>query len=218
MNSIGYELFLRNFKRISYCGLGLFMMLSSSANAVVINFDELDQSLYLRPGEDEAIAPLTNEYESLGMVFVDSAYLVTYQEWGTPVSLPNYVAGPGFGIKFVGSELPTYVSFYLGSDSHAAVEIDVTGPNYRSSVVSSGGIHGMTDYLGTPYIPNEVFSFYSPTGISLIDFSGQSGNYIDNITYTYAKDVVVPEPSALILFGFGLLGLISSRFKFNVKK
>ena len=105
--------------------------------------------------------------------------------------------------------------FYLGSDSHA-VGIDVTGPNYHSLVVSSGEIRGMTDDQGTPYIPNELFSFYSPTGISSIRFAGQSGNYIDDLTYTYGGEVSVPEPSALILFGLGLLGLISSRFKFKL--
>lgn len=205
-------------KQLFRLSFGLFLIVSNSAQAVLITFDELDQASYLRPGEDEAIAPLTNEYESQGVLFRSSAYLVRWAEPLAPVSLQNYVAGPGFGFEFVGDELPTYVSFYMGSHAQIAVSIDVRGPYYSKQLTSSGEIVGMTDDVGTPYVANEFFSFSSRTGISSVYFAGKADNYLDNLEYTYAKDVSVPEPFSFVLFGIGLLGVISSRFKFKSKK
>jgi hypothetical protein len=210
--------FFKTLKKLSLVSVGLLLILTSSAQAVLITFDELDQASYLRPGEDEAIAPLTNEYESQGVLFRSSAYLVKWAEPLVPVSVQNYVAGPGFGFEFVGDELPTYVSFYMGSHAQIAVYIDVRGPNYNKQVTSSGEIVGMTDEVGTPYIENEFFSFRSRTGISSVYFGGKADNYIDNLEYTYANEVSVPEPSTFMLFGIGLLGLISSRCRFKFYK
>jgi hypothetical protein len=122
----------------------------------------------------------------------------------------------GFGLEFVGN-LPTYVSFYLGSSSGTAVFIDAQGPNYSKQVTSSGEIHGMTDDYGTPYIPNQVFTFTSRTGIASIGFSGQGDGYIDDLTYTYSHSTV-PEPEACLLLAIGLLSLLLSRSNFKVRR
>lgn len=196
--SIKTKLFPSNIKKLLSLGFCLFLIISNPANAILLNFDELDDTVVDAEGNR---VPLSDEYESQGLVFVGSAY-------GGGV-----VAGPGFGFEFVSGNLPTFVSFNLGSPSEIAVDITVNGPNYFKSIVSSGAIVGMTDDPGTPYIPNELFSFYSETGIASVHFSGKAGNYIDNLTYTYTSDVAVPEPSTIILLGLGLLGLFSSRLK-----
>ncbi len=196
-------------KTLLFLCVSFFVMLSNCANAVLINFDELDPNDYSYEGGNPY---LTNEYESQGLVFTGSAYLLGWHEGIPSVSLPNYVIGPGFSLGFVGN-LPTAVSFFFGSSSHSAVFIDAYGPNYENHLMSSGDNHGMTDeYI--PYIPNELFSFSSSTGISSIEFSGWGDNYIDDLTYTYADQVTVPEPSAFILFAIGIFWLTISRLRF----
>jgi len=187
-----------------------------SAHAVLINFDDLDPDAYSYEGGNPY---LTNEYESQGLVFEYAAYLLRWSGSTPVVSTPNYVGGPGFGFKFVGQELPTSVSFYLSSTSHMAVFIDAFGPDYTYHTTSSGENHGgWPEDLGSPYIPNELFSFYSSAGISSIEFSGRGDVNIDDLTYNYSSPAQVPEPSAFILFGIGLLGLMCHRFKCKLGK
>lgn len=196
--------FFKTFKKIAWLIFGLSILICSSAQAVLINFDEIDESSNV-DSEGYRI-PLTNEYESFGLIFVGPAYG------------GGGVGGPGFSFEFVGENLPTFVSFNLGAASGIATSIDVRGPGYRKMVTSSGAIVGMTDEQGTPSIPNEFFSFNSPTGISSVELSGKAGVYFDNLTFTYAEITSVPEPSVLIMLAIGLLGLLSSRFKSSRKK
>ncbi|RYY73173.1 MAG: PEP-CTERM sorting domain-containing protein [Gammaproteobacteria bacterium] len=190
------------------------MTICNAANAVLLTFDELDESSYVDANGDRTF--LTNEYESQGLLFGGSAYLISGQPT-SEIHPSNYVAGPGFGFEFVGNKLPEYVSFVLGSSTGSAVFIDVIGPNFSKHVTSAGEIHGMTDDHGTAYIPNQFFSFSSSTGISSIIFSSQGDEYIDNLTYAYTSPIQVPEPSAYILLVVGLIGLFGSRFKYLLK-
>ena len=203
------------FKRLLFLGFIFFIMLSSSAHAVLINFDELNPSAY-EDGPYGFPIPLTNEYESQGLVFKYAAYLLEWSESKPIVSSPNYIGGPGFGFEFVG-ELPTSVSFYLGSSSQMAVFIDVLGPNYANHLTSSGENHGgWPEDLGSPYIPNELFTFYSATGISSVEFSGRGDVFIDDLIYNYSSQAQVPEPSTFVLLLLGFLGLVASRFRVSV--
>ena len=200
------------FKKLSFLYFSLFFIFSNSANAVLINFDDLDPNDYSYEGGNPY---LTNEYASQGLVFENAAYLLAWSGSAPSVSSPNYVGGPGFGFKFIG-ELPTSVSFYLSSSSHMAVFIDAFGPNYTFHTTSSGENHGgWPEDLGSPYIPNELFSFYSPTGISSVEFSGRGDVNIDDLAYNYSL-AQVPEPSAFILLLIGLLGLSVSHLKCRV--
>ena len=200
--------------KIFILSISFLMLFCNSANAVLINFDDLDPNAYSDIGGNPY---LTNEYESQGLIISGAAYLIEWSQWSTPASLPNYLVGPGFGLDFIG-DLPSYVSFKVGSSTKSAVFIDVTGPaGYAKNIISSGEIHGMSGEEGTPYIPNEIFSFYSETGIASISFSGQSDAYIDDLFYTYSSSTSVPEPTVLILFFIGLLGLSARRFNMRSK-
>lgn len=208
MNTKFGNAFLKSINKSSVFGFITFMMICSSSSAVVINFDDLDPDSYSYEGGNPY---LTNEYELQGVIFKYSAYLLEWSGTKPPVSTPNYVGGPGFGFEFVG-ELPNYVSFNLGSSAQMAVFIDVFGPNYTNHLISSGENHGgWPEQEGSPYIPNELFTFYSATGISSVEFSGRGDVFIDDLTYTYTA--AVPEPSSVLLFGIGFLSLILSRLR-----
>ena len=193
------NVFFKKFKKITLLSLAFSMMICSSAQAVLITFDELDENSYVDTNGEPT--PLTNEYESQGLVFSGPAYV------------GGGVGGPGFSFEFIGDNLPTYVSFNVSSASGIATSIYVQGPDYRKLVTSSGAIVGMTDDPGTPPIPNELFSFSSPTGISSVELSGKAGVYFDNLTYTYSSTTQVPEPSTFTLLLIALLGLVSLRLK-----
>jgi len=180
----------------------LAFLLSSSANAVMINFDELDP-------ESIPNSILTNEYESQGLIFEYSAYLT----YSSTQSAPNYAVGPGFMLNFI-NELPTYVSFYTGSSTQSKVFISATGPNeYLESIITEGEIHGMGSLESTPYIPNQFVVFQSEFGIASIELSGQSDAYVDDLSFYYeGEEIAVSEPSALILFILGLGCIIRKKF------
>ena len=178
--------------------LGLFGM-CHSANAVMINFDELDP---------EVDSMITTQYESQGLVFEYSAYLSSH----STKSAPNYAIGPGFMLKFVG-DLPTYVSFYTGSSTKSKVFITALGPNgFSESLITEGEIHGQGDLESTPYIPNQFIVFKSDFGISTIELGGQSDAYVDDVSFYYAGEAV-PEPSTLALVMMGMLGVLWRRLK-----
>lgn len=186
------------------CGLA-----GEAASAITLTFDELNPADYEAEGVETPF--LTDEYESLGLLFEGAAYLHTWTQSQPAMSLPNYVIGPGFLLNFIG-DLPTYVSLYVGSSNGAAVFLDAYGLNgFHESKRTDGEIHGMNWEQSTPYVPNQFVVFSSPTGISSIELSGQSDAYIDNLTFTNEPHIAVSEPSAYILFAIGLWGLMSCR-------
>ena len=203
--------FVNHIAKLFILSLSFLIIFCNSAHAALINFDDLDPASFVDGNGN--LTYVTNQYQSQGLIISGSAYLLEWSQWSTPVSLPNYLIGPGFSLEFIG-DLPSYVGFKLGSSTGSAVFIEAAGRlNYAKNIVSSGEIHGMTDDKGTPYISNQFFSFQSETGISSIRFSGQSDAYIDDLIYTYPSTVSVPEPAAIMLLGIGLLGLMLRRFK-----
>jgi hypothetical protein len=199
-------LFFKTIKKSLIFTAIFIFSLCSSAHAVLINFDDLDQGSYKI---EEGLRPLSNEYQTQGVIFSSSAYLVTWQSYDIPLSQPNYVSGPGFSFDFVG-DLPTQVSMYISNSIGYAVNVNAFGPNnFHKSITTAGAVTGMTDNEGTPYIPNQFISFASLSGISSISLDGQAGASMDNLMFT--SDV--PEPSTLALFGVGMMGLILRRRK-----
>lgn len=175
----------------------------NAANAVFINFDELDPASL--PNE-----MVTNEYEPLGVVFQYNAYLIP----ASTQSAPNYVIGPGIAFNFVNT-LPTYVSFFTGSSTEHKVFISATGPNnYRADIVTEGQLNGWGSSENTPYVPNQFVVFQSEFGISSIELSGQSDGYIDDLSFYYpGEEIEVLEPSGITLLMLGLASIFRRRIK-----
>jgi hypothetical protein len=193
---------IKNYRSLFAC----FFVLSfscTSAHAVIINFDELDPASL--PNE-----MVTNEYESLGVVFPFNAYLVS----SSTQSAPNYLIGPGIRFNFINT-LPTYVSFFTGSSTEHKVFISASGPNnYLANVVTEGQLNGLGSDENTPYIPNQFVVFQSEFGIASIELSGQSDGYIDDLTFYYPGDEIeVAEPSGIALLILGLASIFRRRLK-----
>ncbi|HSX51786.1 MAG TPA: PEP-CTERM sorting domain-containing protein [Cellvibrio sp.] len=185
----------KNYRSLLTC-LSVLLFFCTPAQAVIIDFDDLDPSSL--PNE-----MVTNEYESQGVVFAWNAYLVP----ASTQSAPNYVIGPGIVFNFINT-LPTYVSFYTGSSTGHKVFISALGPNnYFENIVTEGEIHGMNYEESTPYVPNQFVVFQSESGIASIELSGQSDGYIDDLTFYYpGEEIDVPEPSGILLLMLGMLG------------
>ncbi len=180
--------------------------LGNVANAVMINFDELDP-------DSIPDGILTNEYESQGVMFEWSAYLIA----NSPKSAPNYVVGPGFKFYFTDlylspGLLPKLVSFYTGSSTQSKVHITAIGPDgYSETILTEGEVHGMGSDVSTPYIPNQLVTFEFANGISSIELSGQSDAYIDDLSFYYVIEAV-PEPSIAVLFLLSITCVAWRRF------
>ena len=160
-----------------------------NAHAVTIDFDDIDP---FELNGDEGYLPLTNQYESLGVIFESSAY---FSRQG------KMLDGPGFGFRFV-HELPTYVSMYVGSADQLKVGVSFYDLNgYIDTVVTDGWVRGMNEELSTPYRDNQFVSFYAPQGISYVHVASQQTAYMDNLSFS----VNVPEPSSFLLLFLGIL-------------
>lgn len=175
----------------------------ANAQAITINFDDLNPEDFI-DAETGELVPLSNQYETHGVIFEHGAYLLSY----STKSLPNYINGPGFGIRFL-EMLPTHVSMYVGSTTGYKVGISALGMNgHVKNYVTDGEVHGMNSEDSTPYRPNQFVSFYISEGISYVSFSGQADTYVDDLSFT------VPEPAAWMLFAIGGLMLILRRKRY----
>jgi hypothetical protein len=174
--------------------MGLMIFSVGKAQAVTIDFDDLNPADLIG---DDGYIPLTNQYESLGVLFESGAYLLGYSS----KSAPNYINGPGFSIHFL-DVLPTYVSMYVGSVLEHKVDVSIYGlSGLIETKTTDGEVHGFEWEQSTPYRDNQFVSFYVPEGISYIHLNGQADVYMDNLSF----GVSVPEPSVLMLFCLGVL-------------
>ena len=174
------------------------LLFSSSARAITLDFNELDRATYAEYPD----GVLTNEYQSVGLLFGDSAYLVENGEGN------NAVGGPGFSILFDG-ELPNFVSMYVWSGSgHALFPRVYYASGEFEDTITKGQITGMFgDESREPYFLPQLISFNSSIGISGISLTSQTSTYMDDLTFTYGSVVDVAEPSSFLLFFLGLIGL-----------
>ena len=171
-----------------------------NAHAITIDFNDLNPADFYNEGE--WATPLTNQYESLGVIFEGGAYV-----GGTPGEFSNILTGPGFGFYFI-HDLPTYVSMYVGSADQLKVGVRIYGLNgHIETKITDGWVRGMEWEQSTPYRDNQFVSFFAEEGISFVYVASQQTAYMDNLSFA----VVVPEPGVLILFGLGLLMIYMHR-------
>ena len=183
---------------------------TSNAYAVFIDFDDLV------PVYDPYFAcfcdnPLTNQYESKGLLIGDS-YLNGQSYDGGLTYQNTLTSGPYSTLYFI-EQLPTFVSMNVTSINGDAIFLTAYGSG--GGVVDdyqTGGFAGSEPY--PPVIPNELVSLHSNTGISQINIDSfyflRVGAEIDNLTFTYSS---VSEPSAPVLLLLGCIALIWKRYR-----
>lgn len=188
---------------------GLFVIFSCNANAVVIDFDDIEA--YHDPDLGcFCDHPLTDEYRDRGLV-IDSGYLVG--EKRADGTNDNRLLGSLVLTLFFVDDFPTRVSFYVNAVYDQAVFLHAYGRNGWSDHQQTSGYAGPDD--DTPYIPNQWVSFYSPEGITSISlatfYNLRVSTSIDNLSYDYT----LPEPPVLLLIVAGFLVLLSSRKRWD---
>lgn len=194
----------------------LFSFTVLNAQAAFIDFDDLTYVPPADGGTHFSDMPITNQYESLGLIIVDG-YLRPYGS--RPDLDPNFVSGPNYLLggttmtfSFVG-QLPTFVGMHVFSYRNEAISmVAYNESGDRVASATSSGFGGPDHDI--PYVPKEYFTLTSTSGISRIDFWGffhrSTAANIDDLTFTYAE---VPEPPMTTLIGVGLLLVIYRRWK-----
>lgn len=184
-----------------------------NATAVFIDFDDIAappaNPFNCPPPPTSCGLILSNEYESKGILFIGDNWLIGE-------TLPDGTnQNRVFGLNTISFSftdiLPNFISFNINSAlDHEASFIEVWGKSGHLFTRITSGRLG--DGEGTPYIPNEFISFYSPEAITHIGISSLYNNRIgpdiDNLTFEFRQ---VPEPSPLLLLIPGIAALIWKR-------
>lgn len=180
------------------------LLLSTSAYATVIDFDDLDP-VYQEEFPCWCDNPISDEYIDKG--------LLIHGSWVVGAKPHNSMLTSNWGgLEFV-DELPTFLSMNVSSAYGDAVYLDFYGEQGFLRTIITSGWRNVEDEV-TPPIPNEFISFTSDVGIKSVSIYShwgmRVGAYIDNITFITAT---VPESSSLALISLGLLGLLLRRFR-----
>lgn len=173
------------------------------SRAELINFDDI-----VRVPVDGCFCdhPLTNEYESRGLV-IGNGYLVdgvTGDGAGAGVTSPNALqGGDTLELYFVGKK-PTYVEMYVSAALEQAVFLDIFDDSGLLFSRKTNGYAGDENYT---YADNQLVKLFSPDGISHISmfayYNLRTSALIDNLCYEYD----VPEPNTVFLM-LSALGMI----------
>jgi len=179
-------------------------LIAMPGHAELINFDDI-----VRVPVDGCFCdhPLTNEYESRGLV-IANGYLVdgvTGDGSGGGVTAPNALqGGDTLELYFVGKK-PTYVEMYISAAFEQAVFLDIFGDSGLLFSRKTDGYAGDDNYT---YKDNQLVKLFSPDGISHISmfayYNLRTSALIDDLCYEYN----VPEPGAFWLMASMLGGLL----------
>lgn len=189
-------------------------ILSTSANAVFIDFDDIVAPPFNPFNCETPDTPcgliLSDEYASEGLVFPPgNSWLAG--ETLSDGSVNNRVAGLNTIYIQFNDITPNFISLNIDSALRfEASYIDVFGKDGLLFTYITSGLRG-TDQEATPYIPNEFISFHSDEPILEMAISSlynhRTGPRIDNLTFEYRT---VPEPSLLLLL-ISAVGIIFYR-------
>ncbi|WP_299484393.1 hypothetical protein [uncultured Roseibium sp.] len=183
------------------CATALLIGTMCSANAVVINFDDLGSSF--------GVGELTgNEYAGSGVLFStpDVALNLGTTVGSSPNSLGASTSAIGNGnfngqlnVDFTGGLSYTDVSFLIFNTPFQASAFDIGG-NLLTTLANSGGFSQIFDFSGF--------------AVHRLEITGS--NYaIDDFSFSTAAVNVIPIPAALPLLAgaLGLMGAVGWRIK-----
>jgi hypothetical protein len=189
----------------------LTLCLSSTANAVLIDFDDRP---VIHPDPDDICFcdhPLTDEYLDQGLL-IDGGFLVG--ETLADGTHQNELLGSNFlSLRFVGN-LPTQISMNISAAFEQAVFLHFYGEDGLLGKVATSGYAG--PIFDTPYEDDQLVTFTSPMGVSFVTLEAfyglRTGAIVDNLQYEYNA---VPESSSLLLLVLGILGITLRNIRKN---
>ena len=194
--------------------IAVALSLAPMASAVTIDFDDI-----VRVPVDGCFCdhPLTNEYESRGLV-IGNGYLVdgvTGDGASGGMTAPNALqGGDTLELYFVGKK-PTYVEMYVSAAFEQAVFLDIFGDSGLLFSRRTNGYAGNENYT---YTDNQLVKLFSPDGISHISlfayYNLRTSALIDNLRYEYD----VPEPNTTFLMLTALGALLLQRRKIIARR
>lgn len=187
------------------------LMLMNPARAAIITFDDIP---YVPvdpdwPQFDDVL--VTDQYLSLGLL-IEGGFLGRRYPPEDNLDNPQFLFGSNFmRMRFVGNQLPTYVTMTISSVIDYANIINFYSPDGHLFEMVTSGYAGIDS--NNPYRPDQPIAFSSPSGISEITFEGylnmRWGTLVDNLKFKSSPQTTVPEPQLFILLclGLSLLGL-----------
>lgn len=199
-------------KRILIFLVTLIFMVSFSgfANANVIDFDDIALS-----GEWYLQVPANYEgfnWDSDWYVAQEEHYKIAY---GNSYDFPSgdYAAMNNFNALSV--EMSGNVFDFTGAYFSSFATAETYGPYGSESITVMGYLGATLMYTAQMVLPTDGFEWLQAdmSGVDRLVFTASARELywlMDDFTYTAAAeqiDLIVPEPTSLLLLGFGLLGI-----------
>ena len=186
----------------------IMLSISITSNATVIDFDDITA-----PSEFADQSPLAEEYAGLGVHFSGSGEVLN--------------SSSGFGVELsLPFSSPNFLAFNTSANAlpPETISFDYDINSFSLDFAGSIGLITLTAYNGGSFVDNLFFYSSTATDWSNISLTlteafdsivfdvidVDNAFVVDNITFTGAI-TSVSEPSSVLLFGMGLIGLAGTR-------
>jgi len=184
-----------------------FLFLSATSYAAVITPDNFEGNQIVQTYEDVGLEPNSNFFTTT--TFGDDTYIASNSSSTLVYSNTNCMSG--FCIRTIGGS--QVVRIILGGETNRAgvyISTSVSPLNHATTYYGASGDVLGVDNVGTEIYPGYMFFGFESLDASITSVRLQLRGAISSPVYfdNFTTETVVPIPSAVWLFGSGLIGLI----------